>query len=207
MYSKNVILFFCAALYFLQCQGGSNEGQLGITLPTDDQLDIIQEEFEKYSNPDGIVEGKYKTINLIGIRDIIEKVVQRLDSNKDIPTVDALKTILLNITFTEEEVKALLNPFMYGKAYVEGRSNVAGVLFALQGKPNGILFKDLQKIIDGIQKNKIVPGAEFPYHKELKTALSYNMSKSDYQFGQIVVEYIITEYLFPGCTDSFINQK
>ncbi|XP_050433606.1 uncharacterized protein LOC126841280 [Adelges cooleyi] len=98
MYLKIVILLFCVALYFLQCQGDD---------PTQEQLETIKNIVKNYENPDGInvEENRDPTINLNGVKDVIVEVAERFNIQIEHPSLEELQTIGSSYTSTLWEVK------------------------------------------------------------------------------------------------------
>ncbi|XP_050429420.1 uncharacterized protein LOC126838773 [Adelges cooleyi] len=189
MYSKHFIPFFCVALYFLQCQGA---------LPNFEQLDAINEIIRDYLYPEGIVDEENRTTNLIGLRDIIEKVGRRIGGNKEIPTVDELKTIGSRFTYTLWEVKRYVAKFVDCEELTKEMEPKVRSLFESFNRPNGIYFQELDNLLTRLWTAYRNPDGKYPYHKEPKTAIPYKMARSEYKFTRDEVTTIVTDFFFPG---------
>ncbi|XP_050431241.1 uncharacterized protein LOC126839864 [Adelges cooleyi] len=185
MFSKNVILFFCAALYFLQCQSG----------PNPEQLNGILEEIGNYSNSDGIVTGEEWAVNLTGVRDIIGRVKYRLSRSQDIPSIEGLKSIAASYTYDRDDV----TDFLDGCIGDAGETDRIRTVFDSYGK-NHITYGELEELIIQLKDDEYF-SKEVPYYSEPKTSIPCKMSQGEFEFNKHEVEYFVSDYLFPDDVD------
>ncbi|XP_050439598.1 uncharacterized protein LOC126845079 isoform X2 [Adelges cooleyi] len=182
----NVILFFCVTLYFLQCQGD---------VATPKQRDRIYEIVRDYLT-------RESTIDLEEVRGIIAKAAEKLKINKDIPSVDDLKTSGSNYTYDIKDVSSYIKSY-FGPRLPSGILATAALLFGQRKKTDFnyqevISFQQLKEVINAIQENNANPEIKFDYNKVPKTAIPYKMENSNFKFIKKEVELIVEKSLFDG---------
>ncbi|XP_050431270.1 uncharacterized protein LOC126839883 [Adelges cooleyi] len=192
MYSKNAILLFCVALYFLQCRG---------TPPTQEQYETTKNIIEAYENPYGtdVEENGDRTINLKGLKDIFVKVAQRMNIRKEPPSLEQLQTTGLNYKYTLVEVQRYVAKYLGYAELSQGLSAWVRLLYCMYEKPV-INYPELKDLLSQIQVSNPNRTAEFPYLEESKTAIPYKWENSiseHVKFTRNEVEFIVIGYYFP----------
>ncbi|XP_050427199.1 uncharacterized protein LOC126837352 [Adelges cooleyi] len=194
MHLKNILLLFCVALYFLQCQGA---------LPSYEERAIIFDIVKKYEKPDGIdIEGDgVRTINFEGVKDIIKEVLPKLHKHKELTSLSKLEMIGSSYKYTLEQVQTFAKEYLQLKELGPVIENTLKELFYQYKFGHRIKFHDLKHLLGLLRSGKVVeehPDAEFPYLKYPKTAVPYKLENSVYKFTIKEVESIVIQHLYHG---------
>ncbi|XP_050427135.1 uncharacterized protein LOC126837319 [Adelges cooleyi] len=189
MYLKTVILLFCLTLYFLQCQGGFIPGK---------DREIISYIVEKYANPNGIDNKENGDLNLIGVKEVINDVEGKIQTNKALSSVEELQEILSNYVFTLDDVETYVAEYT-GRILKPGMFlNELRKLFNAYRSGSKIQFLDLNDLLGQLLPGtKYVKAGGFPYLKFPKIAIPYKIKKSENKFTKEEVEFIVAAYFFP----------
>ncbi|XP_050430938.1 uncharacterized protein LOC126839590 isoform X2 [Adelges cooleyi] len=206
MYLKNIILLFCVSVYFLQCQGDHR--------PTRGERRIISDIVDKYANSKGIGNKENGDLNLIGVKEVIEKVEKQFRKTKDkeeiknkgLCSVEELQTTLSSYVFTLLDVITYVDEYAGLDTDTEKHLLELATLFKQYGGPNTqIKFQHLKRLLDQVYWCKKLCYFVFPYRKFPKTSIPYKLEKSENKFTRDEVEFIVTDYFFPKQIESDNN--
>ncbi|XP_050431255.1 uncharacterized protein LOC126839875 [Adelges cooleyi] len=192
MYSKIVILFFCVTLYFLQCQG--------VRL-TKQRQRTIKNIVNSYAKPEGIVveANREPTINLNGVKDVIEQVAQRLSIQIEPPRIEELETIGSSYRYTSWEVDRHVCKYLGYDGVVPSHMRMTvSFLYGSFDRPDGICFHQLEDILRRLREGYDNTIAEYVFGDEPKTAIPYKTARAEYKFTKKEVIFMVVNFFFPG---------
>ncbi|XP_050439906.1 uncharacterized protein LOC126845300, partial [Adelges cooleyi] len=177
MFSRNTVLIFCVALYFLRCQGG-------IPFPRD--LETIRNAFVQYQNQDN-------SVDVVGLKKIIDDVAEKLGKLIRYPmpgcrgtSLGEMIEVFKDRKFTMDQVEHFLIRYL-NFTFQDPQTTIREILEKHE-KPDGLSYQELARVIDEV-KEKTGVYNEFPSFHELQR------EAANYKYPMDVVEKIAQEFI------------